>query len=51
VTVTCEDETITVLADGETWIMEIGSDDDAFVFTCDKRVVRVPFSNDYLSNV
>jgi hypothetical protein len=49
VSVTVEDETITVLADGDTWRMEIGSDDDEFVFHCADRTVHVPFSPEYLN--
>jgi hypothetical protein len=51
VTYDVEDETITVVAYGETWLMQIGSDDDEFVFHCGDRTVHVPFSKDYLSRL
>jgi hypothetical protein len=44
-----DDETIIVVADGEVWVMEVGSDNDAFIFHCGTRAVTVPFSNDYLA--
>jgi hypothetical protein len=41
-----DDETIIVSVDGDLWIMQIGSDDDAFVFMRDGDVIRFPFEED-----
>ncbi len=38
-----DDETIVVEVDGCLWTMEIGSDDDEFVFTCEGDAIRFPF--------
>jgi hypothetical protein len=41
-----DDETIVVSVDGDRWTMEIGSDDDEFVFTRDGDEIRFPFEED-----
>jgi hypothetical protein len=38
-----DDEMIVVSVDNKLWTMEVGSDDDEFVFTRDGDVVRFPF--------
>ena len=42
-----EDEVIRIVADGRTYVMEVGSDDDEFVFAAaDGTCVRFPFPDD-----
>jgi len=40
-----DDEMIVVSVNGVPWIMEIGSDDDEFVFSRDGEVIAFPFED------
>lgn len=45
-----DSEIWTIVADGVTYTMEVGSDDDCFVFVAsDGRHVEMPFSDEYLA--
>lgn len=44
-----ENEEILVTADGRSFIMYIGSDDDEFYFVGARRKVRFPFSREWLA--
>ncbi len=40
-----DDESIVVSVDGDLWTMEVGSDDDAFVFTRGGAIIAFPFED------